>query len=299
LTVTGGALLSLLALVVPVHHPCWNGPSGQLLLGLAARAALERAGTGLSPLLPSPALCRVASFRAAEVAQDPRTLSDPRAPITISRALVRAGYRAHRFQERIVVGATRPDQLIAQWLAPASAGADPLLLGGYEEVGTGTSGSGSEFVVVLLVALPELTFRLGEAAPLRDLEADRGAVLAAVNRLRAERRRPPLENSSQLDLAAQGYAERLLARGRLSHVSAEGSHPGDRARAAGYPYRLMAENLARGLFTPQEVVDRWMISRDHRRNLLHPAVRDMGLGVAVGLVEGEVEVVWVQMLGRR
>lgn len=76
-----------------------------------------------------------------------------------------------------------------------------------------------------------------------------------------------------------------------------GGEPGLRARRAGYPPRgRVAENLAKGLFTPDEVLGRWMNSPGHRRNLLLPEADDVGFGIAVGRREDGVDVLWVQLL---
>ena len=94
--------------------------------------------------------------------------------------------------------------------------------------------------------------------------------------------------------------EPLFAGGDYSHTGADGSRPSERARAAGYQgARLVTENIAKGLFEPDEVVERWMNSRGHRRNILHRQVREVGSGVAFGERDDEFEVVWVQLLATR
>jgi uncharacterized protein YkwD len=106
------------------------------------------------------------------------------------------------------------------------------------------------------------------------------------------RRDPVLAN------AAQGHAEDLLRRSYYDHRSPEGGTPMSRARAAGFTGRSIAENIAKGLFTPVETVNRWMDSSGHRRNILRRRATLTGLGLAVG--PGELEchdVLWVQLFG--
>ena len=67
-------------------------------------------------------------------------------------------------------------------------------------------------------------------------------------------------------------------------------------RPAGFSRRpAISENLAKGLFSPAEVVDRWMNSSGHRKNILNPRFTRLGSGVAFGETAQGVEVVWVQM----
>ena len=69
----------------------------------------------------------------------------------------------------------------------------------------------------------------------------------------------------------------------------------DRVRAAGYPYAVVAENLAAGQRTAAEVVQGWLDSPGHRRNLLSPDVTQIGVAHAVG---GEHGTLWTQVFGR-
>ena len=59
---------------------------------------------------------------------------------------------------------------------------------------------------------------------------------------------------------------------------------------------VVTENIAKGLFTPGETVDRWMASSGHRKNILLRRATATGLGVALGPGEEEcVDVLWVQL----
>ena len=52
------------------------------------------------------------------------------------------------------------------------------------------------------------------------------------------------------------------------------------ATAAGYPWRFVAENVAAGQTTAEEVVETWLESSGHCANLMNPAVREMGVAAA-------------------
>jgi len=94
---------------------------------------------------------------------------------------------------------------------------------------------------------------------------------------------------TRLSRAAQAHARDMVANDYFSHVGANGSSFSDRARAAGYGCAA-AENIAFGQRSEGEVMDEWMASPGHRRNILLRDAVQFGLGR-----EGNM---WVLMLGR-
>gem|GEM_PF-1982119 len=123
--------------------------------------------------------------------------------------------------------------------------------------------------------------------PLKDMLAKRaeaglrGAVLTETNRARSEFSLPVLRPSVVLDLAAAAHAQDMAARGYREHASPEGCGLFDRAVAfVGYPSGGVAENLASGQTSTQQVVAGWLASPSHRTNILHPEYLEMGLASA-------------------
>jgi uncharacterized protein YkwD len=57
---------------------------------------------------------------------------------------------------------------------------------------------------------------------------------------------------------------------------------------------VVAENIAAGQRTAPEVVDGWMNSPGHRKNILSRDVSQIGIGFATG---GEYGTMWVQVFG--
>ncbi len=144
------------------------------------------------------------------------------------------------------------------------------------------------------LALPALLVALaGQAAPAAaDAVKDLGpAAQAAINGLRAASGRAPLTVSGALTRAAADHAGDMARSGRFSHTGRDGSTVGDRVRRHGYGFCFVAENIARGQVTPGAVLDDWMASPGHRRNLLDPRAAE------VALVRGPGPV-WVMVLGR-
>jgi uncharacterized protein YkwD len=93
-------------------------------------------------------------------------------------------------------------------------------------------------------------------------------VVKAHNRLRADARLPALATSPKLQEAARQHARDMAARGKMSHSGRDGSSAIDRIMAQGYQYRRAGENIAAGHFTIDELMQGWMKSPPHKRNIL-------------------------------
>ncbi|PVA09213.1 CAP domain-containing protein [Pelagivirga sediminicola] len=117
-----------------------------------------------------------------------------------------------------------------------------------------------------------------------------GAAQAQVNTLRADAGLGPLSTSAALSRAAAGHAQDMVQNGFFSHTGSDGSGIGDRARAAGYGFCFIAENIAQGQPGIDAVMSGWMNSTGHRRNILSEGAREFAL-----VRERDT---WVMMLGR-
>ena len=112
---------------------------------------------------------------------------------------------------------------------------------------------------------------------------DNAALVEAVNRVRGEHRLRVLEQRADLARIALAHAEDMAHRSYLSHVTPEGLNPLHRAQSAGLDgFRLLAENI--GVTSVRgdrraAVIEEWLRSPDHRRNLLHPAFNATGVGI--------------------
>ncbi len=119
----------------------------------------------------------------------------------------------------------------------------------------------------------------GETANLAPLEAQ---LHTEVNRIRGERHLIRLERRSDLDRVALAHSKDMARRGFFSHHSPEGASPLNRLQDAGIDgMRLAAENLGKTTdANPSlQVVEHWLSSPDHRRNLHAPAFNLTGIGI--------------------
>jgi uncharacterized protein YkwD len=151
---------------------------------------------------------------------------------------------------------------------------------------------------VVLFGLSWDDFFREKTAPFADLERVRREMLARVNRERAAHGLAPLRRQPRLDDAAQAHARDMFARRYYSHDTPEGKSAMDRIQGAGYRARYAGENIARGQYSVDEVMDGWMESKTHRDHLLSPIFDDVGFGLAFGKNPGGHEILWVQNFGR-
>jgi len=124
-----------------------------------------------------------------------------------------------------------------------------------------------------------------------------GVLGEVVDRTNAERARHGLRAltvDQRLAAAAQAHSADMVRRAFFAHESPDGRQVWDRAVAAGYAYRKVAENIAAGQRTAEEVVRGWMGSPGHRANILDGDLTQIGVGRADG---GSYGVYWTQVFG--
>jgi uncharacterized protein YkwD len=135
----------------------------------------------------------------------------------------------------------------------------------------------------------------------KDSEKISGEVLALVNQARSQPRRcgtanfaatRPLTLSAGLARAALMQAQDMAAHDNFEHVGTDGSTPSQRVTRAGYQWRSVAENIARGAATAQEVMQDWLTSPGHCANIMNPRSTQMGVAYAVNLENG---IYWAQV----
>jgi uncharacterized protein YkwD len=112
-------------------------------------------------------------------------------------------------------------------------------------------------------------------------------ILDRTNAFRREQGLSELTEDARLTADARAFADYLARTGQFSHT-ADGREASDRAKAAGYDYCEVAENIAwaqnasgfRSGPLAQVFMDGWKTSPGHRRNMLDPNVVEIGVGVA-------------------
>jgi uncharacterized protein YkwD len=103
-------------------------------------------------------------------------------------------------------------------------------------------------------------------------------VLELTNAQRLQAGAVPLTLNSKLNNSAQAHSEDMALHDFFAHKGSNGSSMGDRAKASGYQFSRLGENIAAGYATPEDVVQGWMNSPGHRANILNPSYREIGIG---------------------
>lgn len=292
----GLALLSSLLLLAAVALP--GAPLSDVRQEFLRLVNQERQAAGSPPLRLSPALSQVAQWHAGEIAHRIGSLRLPANTTEVLHERIKqAGYDAHQWTESLQAASGDAGTVIRNWRQGETwrKVLDPQVL----DLGLGVDRLDGLPLYVFLYAVPEAEHFGRETQGLGDLRQVRSALLAAVNAERQRAGASPLVASSGLDRAAQRHAEDMLTRHYFAHESPEGHTVAERAKAAGYDWRAIGENIAEGQTSVAEVMSTWMHSPGHRRNILNPTYREMGAGLALGKSGGEYQVEWVQDFGTR
>jgi uncharacterized protein YkwD len=134
----------------------------------------------------------------------------------------------------------------------------------------------------------------------------RAATLCLLNRQRVAHGLPRLHVHPSLRHAAAAYAGLMVRDDFFDHVSPGGSTMAQRIKRTAYLRGVrgwsLGENLAWGsgaAATPAQIVDAWMHSAGHRRNILDGTFREIGIGIAAGAPGGRAGATYVNEFGRR
>lgn len=103
-------------------------------------------------------------------------------------------------------------------------------------------------------------------------------VVTLTNQERAKAGLPELKVDLELSKVARIKSQDMKNSGYFSHDSPKYGSPFDMMRNFGIQYRAAGENIAMGQRTPQQVVNAWMNSDGHRRNIMNPQFTHIGVG---------------------
>ncbi|WP_404451423.1 CAP domain-containing protein [Virgibacillus necropolis] len=110
------------------------------------------------------------------------------------------------------------------------------------------------------------------------LNAYEQQVVELTNNERVERGLEPLKVDVELSKMARDKSRDMSVNNYFSHTSPTHGSPFDMMESYGIDYQSAGENIARGQRTPEEVVNGWMNSEGHRKNILSPKFTHIGVG---------------------
>lgn len=137
--------------------------------------------------------------------------------------------------------------------------------------------------VLLSLSAPASASRGTPGKTISAVNALEGGVLGEINALRARHGLVSLGLSARLSGAADGHSQAMATRGFFRHESADGSAFWKRLQrfydAKGFGYWAVGENLlwASPSVEPSKALQMWLDSPPHRKNLLDPKWREIGL----------------------
>jgi uncharacterized protein YkwD len=83
--------------------------------------------------------------------------------------------------------------------------------------------------------------------------------------------------NTQLELAAYNHSSDMYRNKYFSHTAPDGSNGGVRIDRVGYDWMAYGENIGTGYTSEHEVVDAWVKSPGHCKNIMNKAYKEMGV----------------------
>ncbi|MBQ4528860.1 MAG: serine protease [Clostridia bacterium] len=103
-------------------------------------------------------------------------------------------------------------------------------------------------------------------------------VVRLVNEIRAQNGLASLTHDSELSKVARIKSQDMKDKNYFSHESPTYGSPFDMMKTFGISYRSAAENIAKGQTSAEAVVNAWMNSAGHRKNILGASYTHIGVG---------------------
>ncbi|KAK1938057.1 Uncharacterized protein P3T76_009207 [Phytophthora citrophthora] len=109
-------------------------------------------------------------------------------------------------------------------------------------------------------------------------------------------------NTLTIDLrlvkAAQLHSQDQVNSCFMTHTGTDIAKVGGRIKAQGYTYDAVAENVAAGQTTVEDVMTSWWNSPGHRANILNKDVLDVGFALAMNGTCNNYKTYWTRDFGR-
>ena len=103
---------------------------------------------------------------------------------------------------------------------------------------------------------------------------------------------------TRIEQAALFHSEWMQTNNAFSHEGADGSNPGTRVTNAGYNWNSVAENIAAGQDSIDSVIDAWIDSPGHCRNIMSANVTQIGMALVDGDNSNSYPTYWTMVLAR-
>jgi len=122
-------------------------------------------------------------------------------------------------------------------------------------------------------------------------------VIRLVNESRKKEGIPELRVSQVLADIAKDKAHDMVSNHYFAHTSPQGVTPWYWFGKNQYDYRYAGENLAINFKNSEDEQDAWMNSPTHRKNILNPKYKEIGVAIAIDKIDGKESLIVVQEFG--
>ncbi|MFA4834120.1 MAG: CAP domain-containing protein [Patescibacteria group bacterium] len=121
-------------------------------------------------------------------------------------------------------------------------------------------------------------------------------IIELTNENRVENNLNVLTANQVLAQAAEAKAQAILTGGQFQHNIGDKKFS-EWIKEAGYKYSYVGENLAIDFITSEGVLDAWLASNTHKKNILNSYYQEIGVAVAQGNFDGQNTTLVVQIFG--
>lgn len=156
---------------------------------------------------------------------------------------------------------------------------------------------GAYVVILVLVKVGAVAFVSFTSPLAKQSEITPTNIIRLSNNERRALQIPVLKSNAALSKAAQAKGNDMLRAQYFAHVSPNNVSPWFWFTQAGYRYQYAGENLAIDFVESENVVQAWMASPSHRKNLVNSKFKEIGVAVVSGTFNGADSVIVVQMFG--
>ena len=87
----------------------------------------------------------------------------------------------------------------------------------------------------------------------------------------------PVSWNDALEIAAKNHCEDMSSKKYFSHIGTDGSDAGARMFSAGYKWTNFAENIGMGYPSESDVIDAWLHSPNHCKNIMNKSYKEIGI----------------------
>jgi len=128
-------------------------------------------------------------------------------------------------------------------------------------------------------------------------EINEQSVVKLINESRMTAGLDVIVSDNTLNKVAADKLEDMIKNNYFAHTSPKGLTPWNWYEKEGYDYKFAGENLAINFLTAESQHKAWMASPTHRKNIMNPLFRDVGVAVGAGEINGQMAIITVQEFG--